>query len=181
MDQQNPQTVSNSFLQYRTQHPTQAPNLTRQQHEDELWDLSPHADVYALDLANTQHMTVGTPPTATQRGDHAHLWVITADDVLVALEAGEAGRSTTRGRLSHTNLTGGRPAHAGGEMWYHSPTQLWLTGGSSRYAPRSARELEDIARALEACGYEVFSCGWDEQIGGPMRFFRALAPWEEGA
>lgn len=174
------QPASPFFSQYRESFEAREPNLERQEHEDEITDFSDREDVVSLTVAPAARLLRGVPPRVPRSsGDQMHLWLVGTDDVLVALEEGATGQSTTRGRLAHTNLSGGRPAHAGGELWYRDGASLWLTGGSSRYPPRSKGELDAIVEGFRSSGYTVRSCGWAEDIAGPARFFRGPDQWLE--
>jgi len=104
------------------------------------------------------------------------LWVIAVNKVPYILEKGHAGSSLSRGRAAHTNLTGGDAVHCAGELWFRDETSFWLSGGSSRFRPRSAEELEDVVRAFRQAGFKVASFGWDPEAG-PARFLRGEAVW----
>lgn len=108
-----------------------------------------------------------------------HLWLVSPDDIVAALEEGEAGRSTQRRRLAHTNLSGGCAAHVGGELWFSDSTRVWLSGGSSRYEARSEDELVSIADAFRHSGYTISACGWDDEGDRPARIFRGPDSWLE--
>lgn len=116
------------------------------------------------------------PPTPGDK-ERCHLFLVTAEDVLAALESGTSGKSTSRGRLAHTNLCGGGEAHVGGEIWWRDEGAIWLTGGSGRFPPRSEVELNDVAIAFAAAGYDVCNCGWDEETQSPLRVFRGNESW----
>ena len=174
------QMASPFFSRYRSTFEAREPNLERQKHEDELTDVSGRDDVVSLTVAPIAGARCGTPPRKPRSsGDQMHLWLVGTEDVLVALEEGPSGKSTSRGRLAHTNLSGGRPAHAGGELWFRDEASLWLTGGSSRYPPRSKEELDAIVEGFRSSGYNVCSCGWAEDIAAPARFFRGPEQWLE--
>lgn len=169
--------VDEFFLAYKSEHPAREPDLSNQRFPDEVEDLRGHADVYPIVPAPIAWAVVGVPSAGRgDQGANKFLWVVGTDDLPSALEAGELGKTRQRGYLAHTNLTGGRPAHAGGEMWFKDDRSIWLTGGSGRYRPRSADELEAIATAFRRAGFVVASCGWDGV--GPARFFRGEPEWK---
>ena len=159
---------------YRATWPVRNCDRSRVRSADELRDTSQHAQVSSLSVAPADPWAPGQPPSGGfGNGERKFLWVVCALNVPYAMEEGELGATITgRGKLSHTNLTGGGTAHCGGELWFDSASKLWLTGGSGRYPPRSAAELEAVERALRAAGYDVISAGWSEELGCPARFFR---------
>ncbi|MEK6607286.1 MAG: hypothetical protein AABZ30_06450 [Myxococcota bacterium] len=77
--------------------------------------------------------------------------------------------------VKHTNLTGGLPAWAGGELWFAESTtcSVWISGASGRYGPGTPEELADLVDVFRAFGYEATSLGWDEQENRPARMYRA--------
>lgn len=141
---------------------------------DELRDITGHELVNAVKEAPAAPCEPGQPPM-DRFGDGVkkYLWVVRSQDMPYALEEGELGSTIEgRGKLSHTNLTGGSKAHCGGEIWFEANAKLWLTGGSGRYPPRSKEELASIVESLQTAGYEVISAGWSDELGGPARYFR---------
>ena len=69
----------------------------------------------------------------------------------------------------HTNLTGGGEAYLGGELWFSSASSLYLSGGSGRYPPLNAAQLDEAVGVFESFGYEVASLGWDHIWDEAMR------------
>ncbi len=100
------------------------------------------------------------------------MWLVRTDDVISAIEEGDSGMSTARGKLAHTNLSGGSSAHAGGELWFEDGNSVLLNGGSSRYAPKNNDEMLDIVQAFRKSGYRVCYSGWSEEENCPKRDFR---------
>lgn len=165
-------SASPFFDDYRVAYPSRAPNLLKQQFADEVVDLTSNDDIVSLDTAPADGMTLGKPQTGNVTDQTKYLWLVTSSDVLAALEHGASGRATMRGRLAHTNLCGGKNAHAGGEMWFRAHSSIWMTGGSGRYGPSTASELDAVALAFTVAGYAVRSAGWDQEVNAPARLFR---------
>lgn len=165
-------SVSPFFDEYRATYPARQPDLRKQQFTDEVTDLSANSDMVSIEAAPATGMTLGKPQPTNVTDSAKYLWLVTQKDVLGALEFGSSGSATARRRLAHTNLCGGEMAHAGGEMWFRGPSSIWMTGGSGRYPPTTASELEAIATAFAAAGYSVRSAGWDVEINRPARVFR---------
>lgn len=156
------------FDDYRSEHPARLPDLSNMANDDEISDLRRMPDVFSLSSEPAGFFLVGSP------GDIATkcLWLVGVDDVVFAQEYGASGVSTSRGRLAHTNLSGGVEAHSGGELWWENSSRLWINGASSRYQPRSAAELQSVVDSFRRSGYQVVSFGWDEGMASPSRFFR---------
>lgn len=144
------------------------------QFSDEIQDLTGSNEVRAVPIPPAEGWVVGDPPANPSK----HLWLITPENVLSALEYGPLGISTQRGRLAHTNLSGGRPAHCGGEMWFRDSESVWFTGASGRYSPRSQDELDYAVGCLRSAGYQVACCGWDVETNSPARMFREGIEWK---
>ena len=106
------------------------------------------------------------PPKSRSDKTTPYLWVIDERGVPYILEV----RIARIGALpKHTNLTGGGEAYLGGEMWFESSTALYISGGSGRYPPKDAAQLEDAVKVFASFGYRVDSLGWDEGAGSAKR------------
>ena len=99
-----------------------------------------------------------------------HLWAIMPTVVHHAAEHCSFGQKLHDKVIKHTNLTAGRPAHCAGELVLLSASRVVLNGRSGRYGPQSPAELEAVATAFKASGYEVFSMGWDDDANLPAPF-----------
>ena len=157
---------------YRSEFPSREPNLSNCESNEELEDLRYDESVRSFPLSPASEIVVGDVPTGSNTGQHKYLWLILPDDMPFAEEQGQLGRSTKRGRLAHTNLSGKLNAHSGGELWFAAGDKLFVTGASSRFRPRTKEELDRIVDCFRAAGYAVTSCGWDEENKVPARFFR---------
>lgn len=113
-------------------------------------------------------LAAGVPSTAEEARTARHLWVIGLETEPYALEACGFGRALRDGVIKHTNLTGGGPAHCGGELWFLASGRICLNGDSGRYGPTSEAELMAAARAVAACGFEVGVMGWNTDDNTPM-------------
>ncbi len=154
------------------------PDLSRQEHADETTCLVGAQDIFPVMTAPFDApVRCASDFPATSDKELRHLFLICVEQVLAALEFGPSGKATQRGRLAHTNLSGSREAHAGGEVWWRDSTSIWITGGSGRFPPRSPDELSDIGLAFATAGYAVCSCGWDVELNAPARLFRGLETW----
>ncbi len=124
------------------------------------------ADPLGLQLAQQ-------PPTHTEAADESrYLWVITTEDVPHAFERCSWARSlnTDHKLLKHSNLTEGRPAHCGGELWFVNESQIIINFCSGRYGATSDADeplMEAIIDALVYDGYQVCHTGTDKESGYP--------------
>lgn len=121
-----------------------------------------------LGYAPAQDVDYGDPPRSRQeRGRHRYLWVIDDKGVPFIKEVPVVGLEAEIPK--HTNLTGGRPAYAGGELWFQTAELLFVSGGSGRYEPIHPEQLSDAVCVFEAYGYTVTSLGWDALRNSPSR------------
>ena len=85
----------------------------------------------------------------------------------------EAPLPFLNGKLpKHTNLTLGGRAYLGGELWFSDRSSLFLSGGSGRYPPIDAGQLDDAAQVFEYYGYRVNSLGWDDDTDRAERVLK---------
>ena len=125
-----------------------------------------------LQPAPATNVTYGTPPESRFDKTNKYLWVINERGIPYVLEAYivRIGCAVPK----HTNLTGGGDAYLGGEMWFKSNTTLCISGGSGRYPPKSAAQLEEAVNVFKSFGYRVDSLGWDEEEGRARRWLETL-------
>lgn len=103
----------------------------------------------------------------TDQGDPPYLWVIDPRGIPYILE--HPLEILDGSRPKHTNLTGGREAYVGGELWFGDTLKIFVSGGSGRYGPESPEQLEDAVSVFETFGYVVRSLEWDPQLGKARR------------
>lgn len=164
--------------EYRDAYPARDPDLSNQKGEDELTLISAASGPIELSISPAEEVEFGTPPERRfDNGVNKYLWLVAADAVPLLLEEGPEGLATSRKRAAHTNLSGGVPAHCGGELWFRDANSFWLSGGSSRYQPRGPEELAAVVECFSKCGYNVASFGWEEEVAGPARFLRGEVEW----
>lgn len=150
------------FAKFRDTYPLRAPAQRCIRNQDEL-KLLPSTEGRTLFPAGAEagvHLS-DVPRSFSERGN-TYLWVVAANDVPFALESVQFGRQLETGKIKHTNLTGGDPAHCGGELWFIEDKKLLLSASSGRYGPQSEQEMDDVALAFKNEGFEVASLGFDE-------------------
>lgn len=173
MSSQTLSSVPDDFSEYRAKWPARSPDLSRQKYADELQLLT--EGVTEFTKAPVEDAIFGTPPKSWPDAEAMktkYLWVVSPENIPYILENGDIGAQLERESVSHTNLTGGKDAHCGGELWFRDETTFWLCGGSSRYKARCADELEAVAVSFRRMGYEVINMGWDEDTNSAVRLLR---------
>jgi hypothetical protein len=167
--------IDEGFAHYRQTYPVRDYDPSRVRSEEELrpiTDAEGRRDLTPPPLAG---VSFGVPPYApTSFGTEKYIWAVLPAAVPFALET---NADFENGRVTHTNLTSGEPAHSGGEMWIIDSASMVVNGGSGRYPPRSPEELEAVTLAFKACGFRVASMGWDEGVDRPARFVRGTLTW----
>lgn len=171
------------FKEYRGKYPAREPSLDNKKNDDELTELG----CYCIwgdgkEFSEYSNLSVSIEEIEGKRIPVANtlLWVVTPSDVRCAHERSElAEEKCARKYLSHTNLTGGKRAHSGGQMAFLKNQEniekhtIILDGGSSRYMPRDAHELQEIASCFAKTGYDVYNMGWNDDEGRPEYVFRS--------
>jgi hypothetical protein len=149
----------------------------QQKYDDEFRQITPAEGMKECSPPPVDDAVIGIPPLGPSiEGREKYLWVVAPDEVFYAQE-NLAAVALKRGHLSHTNLTGGKEAHCAGEGWFIDDSTIIINGGSSRYRPRSAQELDAIAFAFKACGFRIASMGWEAETSGPVRYLRGEPQW----
>lgn len=116
-------------------------------------------------------------PELSQKPDAQHLWVVTEEHVLHALEACAFGAQREAGVAKHSNLTGGGRAFVGGELVILDEATIAITGSSGRYRLRSGKEMAAIERAFVESGYNVWSMGYNPETNRPNLFGLSDPEW----
>ena len=125
-----------------------------------------------LEYAPAKDVYRGSPPKSRrERGRHRYLSVIDDEGIPFIREIPIVALGIELPK--HTNLTGGGPAYAGGELWFDTEESLFVSGGSGRCEPIDAEQLEGAAGVFESYGYAVSSLGWDSSRNKPRRFLWA--------
>ena len=156
---ESPSEGSSELQMFRDSYPERDPPCNCQPYT--LIELTEDDGVVQLRQAPAPpSVSLGSPPLSDEEpGENRYLWVIDQRGIPYIFEQ---RLSTIYGELpKHTNLTGGRAAYMGGELWFSSNSDLFVSGGSGRYPPNGPRQLEDAARVFESYQYSVTSLGWD--------------------
>ena len=69
----------------------------------------------------------------------------------------------------HTNITGGKSAYIGGELWFSDVNRIFVSGGSGRFPPLNERQLDDAIGVFSSFKYIVKSLGWNRETGRARR------------
>ena len=128
------------------------------------------ADGYRLlGPAPALSISLGMPPTSRyDKGLNRHIWVMDDQGISYCIEKPipVIGNQLPK----HTNLTGGKNAHIGGELWFETPGVLYISGGSGRYPPIDQNQLYHSEQVFRYFGYNVTSLGWDTETGRANRY-----------
>lgn len=167
LDQETP-AIPHGLLRFRRRYGIRKPLIPYPVLANEMLQLCPTYGFRLLDYAPAQDVDLGLPPRSRREdGHHRYLWVINDEGIPFIYEVPIAVLNCNYPK--HTNLTGGEPAYAGGELWFRTDASLFVSGGSGRYEPIHAEQLNDAVGVFEAYGYAVTSLGWDASIDRPRR------------
>jgi hypothetical protein len=120
------------------------------------------------------------PNSFANASEARHLWVIRSEDFPVALEICSWGKTLQSGKIKHSNLTGGSPAHSGGEVWFIDDNKVAVNAASGRYGADSDNEFGQIVDALRHSGYRVASMGFDlDNKSVANRIFAGDPIWQD--
>ncbi|MBO0937974.1 hypothetical protein J2I47_15565 [Fibrella sp. HMF5335] len=86
-----------------------------------------------------------------------YLWVIDSLGLKIILEATPNPKRTTRPIVCHTNITGGKPALHGGELWFGADDKVYINNASGRYGNAEPEQWEAVLAYFTFIGYEVVS------------------------
>lgn len=148
---------------FREAYPLRAPRANVIRNEDEVRQLKQEDGLEEFDRLLGAKAEKSALPHATPRGN-TYLWVIGQNSIPAALETIEIGQRLASGKIKHTNLTGGLPAHCGGEVWFINDDAVVIGGSSGRYGPDHGdlQQLLDAALVFKEQGYRVAALGMDE-------------------
>ena len=168
--------LKQSFDEFRAKYPARECPPERIENNDQL-KLMAESDglEYLTDGPGT---AVKSQVPEIEKGDpNIRLWVVRQADVVHALESVGFGAKLASGIIKHTNLSGGEPAHSGGQLVILSENTMAIDGGSGRYGPQSNQEMTALAKAFTNAGYGVWSYGYDEESGCPFRIGSKNPEW----
>ena len=132
------------------------------------WPLDSSSGYRVLDYAPAQNVEWGFPSMSQKDdGQHRYIWVINEVGIPLIKEIPIAALGDFKPK--HSNLTGGYPAYIGGELWFKTAEQLFVSGGSGRYRPGNEEHLAEAVGVFEAYRYTVTSLGWNDETGNAKR------------
>ena len=102
------------------------------------------------------------------------LWIALKDRIKIVREKANASKRLKLKRIKHTNLSGGRYAYSGGELWFVSNDTIIINGCSGRYGPRTKDQFDNMVGIFKATGWNVIPAGWDSEVNRPVKFLRSL-------
>ena len=153
--------------EFRLRYEVRVPDWPDAAQAHEGWLLDQLSGLRFLGNAPAQEVHRGHPPKSrSEAGQHRYLWVINDEGLPFVKEIKNVRLNSNLPK--HTNLTGGQPAYAGGELWFGTEESLFVSGGSGRYEPIHSDQL--AVGVFRAFGYAVTSLGWDTDRDEPRRF-----------
>lgn len=172
-----PSDIMPFFKRFLEKYPAQPPRRNPG-HQDEVILLGRKDGVLEFSLPPMSFTHAGHPSGEGLEVKNTYLWVIMSDKIPYILEKGEASLRLHGREVKHTNLTGGGPAHCGGEIWFSTDGFFFFSGRSGRYGPESEEKLKDTAESLQASGHSFICLGWDEEVGRPSIILREEFAWD---
>jgi hypothetical protein len=156
-------SVTSELEAFRAAYPLRGPRAHVIRNDDEVRQLTEEEGLEEFDRSLGAKAQKSDPPRAAPRGN-TYLWVIGQESIPAALETIAVGQELKSGVIKHTNLTGGLPAHCGGEVWFLSDDDVVIGGSSGRYGPDTGdiQQLNDAALVFKEQGYRVAALGMDE-------------------
>jgi hypothetical protein len=158
-----------AFAEFRANFPAKPCNMALVANDDELIEMTP-ADGLQVWVDGSGTATKGKVPLIQPRPQNADLWVVRADEVVYAAERADFGKSLATGVIKHSNLTGGRDGHSGGELIMLEGGVIAVTGASGRYGPSTECEMRAVTEAFKKSGYGVWSYGFSDETATPYKF-----------
>lgn len=168
---------------FAADHPAKIPNpeIMENANADESLQMTEQDGLCVLPDAPCRFAECVSNPedyVSVQQENGIYLWIIDPDNVLCMKEFASIGQSLSQGKVKHTNLTGGKPACSGGEMWFSANDAIYVSGSSGRYGPSSEEELIECAHVFQRKAYKTCCLGWDDDIGLPASVYRkGVARW----
>ena len=123
--------MSSVLIEFRARYQARWPRIQSQ--GVQAVRLTPSGGFRLLPVAPAQDVAFGYPPKARYDSLHRYLWVINDDGIPFILEIPIDALNGEKPK--HTNLTEGRPAYIGGELWFETDRRIFVSGGSGRYKP----------------------------------------------
>jgi hypothetical protein len=100
-------TIDEAFAAYRSKYPMRPPDTSEIAYDDETRQLTPEEGLKNLKAPPCADIVTSSPPTKDgEAAAQKYLWVVLPKSIPFALEL-LPNMSFKRGRLAHTNLTGG--------------------------------------------------------------------------
>ncbi|MBU2765034.1 hypothetical protein HAP94_02200 [Acidithiobacillus ferrivorans] len=165
------------FATFRAVYPAQQPRADRIKNQDEVKQLTVNDGVFNFDNCSGASATKSLVPSAAYERGCVYLWVISPTSVPYIEEDARIGQTLESRCVKHTNLTGGNPAHSGGELWFIDNLKVLIGGASGRYGPDTETQLMDAVLSFKNEGYIVASIGFDDDTGFPAKILIGEPQW----
>ncbi len=84
-----------------------------------------------------------------------YIWVITPNGLFIAYEATPGHPNRFRTGLCHSNLTGGKRAYQGGELWFIEGDVIVINFYSGRYGAENKTQEDAVLLYFQSVGYQT--------------------------
>lgn len=113
----------------------------------------------------------GNPQKPEDPARNTYLWIIDDRGIPYLIDCRMAILYCHRPK--HTNLTGGRSAYIGGELWFSDPNSIYVSGSSGRFHPSDEQQLDAAIGVFSSFKYIVTSLGWNQEAGHARRILES--------
>ena len=83
-----------------------------------------------------------------------YIWVITSKGIFIAHEETQGHPNRFRTGLCHSNLTGGKKAYQGGELWFLNDDSIVINFYSGRYGAETEEQKRAVVNYFYSVGYD---------------------------
>ena len=170
-----------TLQEFLSAYPVHEPNLSVKKNDGELQLLTEAEGVRLIDSAPATWAEVSPPPKDQKEFDEhdsRYLWIFNDCGIPCVKEISEFTLQLESKKAKHTNLSGGGNASVGGEAYFGSQEELYLTGSSGRYRFQNNRQLDDAVEVFKELGFSTCCLGWDTDRDRPNHIYReGVAQW----
>ena len=86
--------------------------------------------------------------------ERKYLWIIDHEYELHIIPERTQNPHSDRGYVCHTNITGGKAARHGGELWYGKDSLVFVNNLSGRFYTQDPKEWNAIVKIFISAGYK---------------------------
>lgn len=157
------------FSSFRAQFPIRSMSLDVMRYKNDCAKIEDENDLIDIEHPARQTISVTNQDADgnVNSEEKRYLWAITAEKGLQALEKLGERMDVGGGKIKHSNLTEGNPAHGGGELWYwRDKNTIVINAASGRYGYRGHAGVEmaqAAVAALRVYGFNAATSGIESE------------------